>query len=134
MPRRRSRFPAPSRAVLIPPSERCWIESDAYDRTAFAALLADAPTLAKVVEDGETLVPHFRGLVEDIFCLLFKLEPVFRKPEEVAPAAALNRALLEALRGHPLLEHLRERTQLVEAEAGLGALLMAEHVLALLRD
>src|SRR5207253_970203 len=91
-------------------------------------------TLARVAEDGGTLVPHFRALLEDVFCLLFKLEPRLRPAEAVAPAAALGRTLLEAFHGHPLLEHLRERTQLDETQAGLGTLLIAEQVLAMLRE
>src|SRR5437016_4893565 len=134
MPRPRKGAAVRPRTVLVPPDEHCWIESDAYDRSAFAALVAAARSLAKVAEDGGTLVPHFRALLEDVFCLLFKLEPRLRGPEAVAPAAALNRVLLEAFDGHPLLEHLREKTQLDETQAGLGTLLIGEQVLALLRD
>src|SRR5881409_1280538 len=134
MPRRPKEAAARPRTVLIPPDEHCWIESDAYDRSEFAALVADAPSLAKVAEDGGTLVPYFRALLEDVFCLLFKLEPHLRPAEAVAPAAALNRTLLEAFHGHPLLEHLRERTPLDETQAGLGTLLIAEQVLAMLRE
>src|SRR2546429_4558928 len=54
--------------------------------------------------------------------------------EAAAPAAALNRTPLEAFHGHPLLEPLRERTQLDETQAGLGTLLIAEQVLAMLRE
>jgi hypothetical protein len=61
----------PSRTVLIPPDQHCWVESDAYDRSAFAALLIEAPSLAKVAEDGGVLVPHFESLLADVFCLLF---------------------------------------------------------------
>ena len=123
-----------TRTVLLPPNEHCWVESDAYDRSAFAALVADAPSLAKVAENGATLVPHFRALLEDVFCLLFKLEPRFRSSDEVAPAAALNRTLLESFRDHPLREHLREQTELDEPRAGLATLLIGEQLLALLRE
>jgi uncharacterized protein with von Willebrand factor type A (vWA) domain len=132
MPARPRRTPPP-RTVLVPPDERCWIESDAYDRSAFANLLAGSPSLAKLADDGAALVPCFEPLLLDVFCLLFKLEPRRRSPEAVAPVAALNRVLLEAFDGHPLLEHLRERTQLDETEAGLGTVLLGEHLVALLR-
>src|SRR5438477_2653353 len=121
--RRRTKTPPPRRTVLIPPREHCWVESDAYDRSAFAALAADSPSLTALVEAGGTLVPHFAPLLEDVFCLLFKLEPRFRTAAEVGPSAALNRTLLEAFRDHPLLDHLREQTQLDEPQAGLGTLL-----------
>jgi len=136
MPRRRKSFAAgfAGRTVLIPPREHCWIESDSYDRSAFAALVAEAPSLAKIIDDGSHLAPHFRDLLEDVFCLLFKTEPRFRPPTAVAAAAALNRTLLEAFKEHPLLEHLREQTQLDEPQAGLATLLIGEQMLALLRD
>jgi uncharacterized protein with von Willebrand factor type A (vWA) domain len=110
------------------------VESDAYDRSAFAGLVAESPSLAALAESGGALVPHFAELLEDLFCLLFKLEPRFRPPEAVAPAAALNRALLEPLRDHAALEPLRERTNLDEVRAGLGTVLVGERVLALLRE
>ena len=47
----------PSRTVLIPPREHCWIESDAFDRSAFAGLVADAPSLAALIEAGSPLLP-----------------------------------------------------------------------------
>ena len=121
MSSRRRAKPSPPRTVLIPPREHCWVESDAYDRSAFAALVADAPSLAAVVDAGGRLVPHFDALLEDVFCLLFKLEPRWRDADQVARASALNRTLLEAFRDHPLLEHLRERTQLDETEAGTAS-------------
>lgn len=132
--RRPPAAPSPRRTVLVPPREHCWVESDSYDRGAFAALLEDAPSLTEVAEAGAALVPYFRELLEDVFCLLFKLEPRLRAPADVAPAAALNRALVEAFRDHPLLEHLRSETQLDETRAGLGTVLLAEQVLTWLRE
>jgi uncharacterized protein with von Willebrand factor type A (vWA) domain len=119
--------------VLIPPREHCWIESDAYDRSAFAGLLTDAPALADVATHGGELVPHFTALLEDVFCLLFKLDPRWRGADEVAPSAALNRALLSTLHDHPALAALRAETQLDETQAGLGTLLLGEFLLGLLR-
>lgn len=121
------------RTVFIPPRQHCCVESDAFDRSAFAALVADAPSLQAVLDAGGALVPHFRELLEDVFCLLYKLEPRWRDPSEVAPAAALNRVLLDALREHPLLAHVHADTQLDEVAAGLATVLIGEHVVDLLR-
>src|SRR5579875_2412031 len=96
-----------ARTVLIPPREHCWVASDAYDRSAFAELSAATPTLAELAARGGALVPCFRELLEDFFCLLFKLDPRLRAADEVAPAAAFNRALLATLDGHPALAALR---------------------------
>jgi len=124
---------APPRTVLVPPDEHAWIESDAYDRSAFLTLIAETPSLAKVADDGGALVPHFDALLQDVFCLLFKLEPRLRRSDEVAPAAALNGVLLNAFRGSPVLEQLRGQTELDEVQSGLGTLIIGEHVLSLLR-
>jgi uncharacterized protein with von Willebrand factor type A (vWA) domain len=121
------------RTVLIPPRQHCYVESDAFDRSAFAALVEDAPSLKQVLDAGGALVPHFRELLEDVFCLLYKLEPRWRDPSEVAPAAALNRVLLDALREHPLLAHVHGDTQLDEVASGIATVLIGEHVLGLLR-
>ena len=123
-----------ARAVLIPPRQHCWIESDTFDRNVFSRLMADTPSLAALGERGGALVPHFRELLEDLFCLLYKLEPRWRDDAAVAPAAALNRELLAGLRDHPLLESVRLESELDEVKAGLGALLLGEHVLQLLRE
>ena len=56
--RRRTKTPPPRRTVLIPPREHCWVESDAYDRSAFAALAADSSSLQTLLDVGGTLVPN----------------------------------------------------------------------------
>ena len=122
-----------ARAVLIPPRQHCWVESDGFDRNTFAALVDDTPSLRALMERGGSLVPHFGELVEDLFCVLYKLEPQWRSPADVAPAAAFNREVLAGLRDHPLLDSVRAESQLDEVKAGLGALLLGEHVLTLLR-
>jgi uncharacterized protein with von Willebrand factor type A (vWA) domain len=122
------------RAVLVPPDQHCWIESDAYDRAAFAELRAEAPSLARLVDEGAALVPHWEPLLADLFCLLFKLDPAWRDAADVAPSAALNRVLLGALRDHPLLASLRDETPLDEARAGLATVLMGEELLELVRE
>ena len=79
-------------------------------------------------------MPHFAELVEDVFCLLYKLEPRFRAPADVGPAAALNRTLLRQLDEHATLTVLRAETQLDEAQAGLATLLVAERLVAELKS
>ena len=135
MPRPPRRRPdAPPRTVVIPPHQHCWIESDAYDRSAFARLAVDAAPLAALIEAGGTLLPHFRDLLEDVFCLLFKLEPRWRPDADVAPSALLNRELLGALRDFPIVDELREQTQLDETQAGLATVLLGEGFLTIVRE
>jgi uncharacterized protein with von Willebrand factor type A (vWA) domain len=126
------RAPRP-RTFLPPPNQACWIESDSYDRTVFARLCDESPSLAEVIETGASLVPRFGALVEDLFCLCFKHNLVLRDPTAVSPGARPHRPLLERLAASPAVEALRQRTVLDEPEAGLGALLLAEEVLAQIR-
>jgi uncharacterized protein with von Willebrand factor type A (vWA) domain len=122
-----------ARAILIPPDVHAWVESDSVDRGAFARLADEAPSLAALLEAGETLLPHFRALLGDVFCLLYKLEPRVRDAAEVGPSAALNRILLDGLREHPLFAPLRAETQLDEVRAGLATVLLGEELLVMLR-
>lgn len=122
-----------ARAVLIPPDTHAWVESDSFDRSAFATLADEAPSLGALLEAGAALLPHFRTLLTDVFCLLYKLEPRVRDAGEVGPSAALNRVLLAGLHEHPLFAPLRAETQLDEMRAGLATVLLGEELLALLR-
>ena len=122
------------RTVLIPPRQHCWVESDAYDRSAFAALAPTRRRLPRCSSAAACSCPTSASSLEDVFCLLFKLQPSWRAADEVALASALNRELLAALRDHPLLESVRAESQLDEVKAGLGTLLLSEHLLTLLRE
>lgn len=109
------------------------MESDSYDRGLFARLCEEAASLRETIEAGNALLPRFAALVEDLFGLCFKNTIVFRDPASVAPSAHPNRPLLNALARSPALAVLRQHTVLDEPRAGLGALLLAEELLAQLR-
>lgn len=126
-----------SRFVLPPPSpipERtCWIESDAYDRAAYAKLREDSPSLREIEESGSALVPRFDSLLLDLFCAVFKHNVIFFPEETVLPSAALNRVLLAGLHQGDLAQLLREATVLDEGKAGLATVLLGEGALSLLK-
>ena len=74
MPRRRTKkksqfsFPPPDPL----PDNVHWVESDSYDRTVYEQLRAASPSLQRLEESGAPLLPHFRALLRDLFCALFK--------------------------------------------------------------
>jgi uncharacterized protein with von Willebrand factor type A (vWA) domain len=119
---------------LVPPTQACWVESDSYDRGTFARLSAESASLRETIDAGAALLPRFAALVEDLFDLCFKNTIVFRDATMVAPSAHPNRPLLDALATSPALGALRQHTVLDETRAGLGALLLAEELLAQLRN
>lgn len=132
-PRRQQRSRSP-RHFIVPPDEACWVESDSYDRSAFARLCQDSPSLQEVIDTGTTLLPRFGALVEDLFNVCFKNNVIFRDAAAVAPSAQPNRPFLAALASSPAVGALRHQTVLDEVQAGLGALLLAEETLAQIRN
>ena len=111
-----------------------WVESDAYDRAAFARLCADSPALQALAASGGKLLPHFDGFLQDLYALCYKLNIVLHDDATVTPAAAFYRLLIDELRGTAALEGLRQHTLLDENVAGLAALLLGEALLELLKS
>jgi len=109
-----------------------WIEVDAYDRKAFAAIAADSASLRAVIDSGSRLLPHFADFLLDLYGLLYKLNIVFHREDEVVPSAAFYRLVLTQLAGTPVIEALRRRTCLDERVAALATVLLGERLLALL--
>src|SRR6266852_6924815 len=97
MPRKTKTIKPRRLYIPVVPASASWFESDSYDRRTWNEIVADAPSLADLAETGERLVPHFGALVQDMFFALFKMNPAWRKPDDVRRAAALNRTILEQL-------------------------------------
>ena len=86
-----------------------WVEVDAYDRKAFAAYAADSPSLRALIESGGKLLPHFDGFLLDLYGLLFKLNVVFHRDDQVVPSAGFYRMLIEQIAGTPVLDALQQQ-------------------------
>ena len=134
MPRKPAKKTEQPRSSHTLPTQASWIESDRYDRQAFANLRSNSPSLRTLEEVGGTLVPHFADLLQDLFCLLFKYNVIFNPETELRASAALNRTFLTALHEHALIQVLREMTLLDEAKASLCTLLVGEGILELLKS
>jgi uncharacterized protein with von Willebrand factor type A (vWA) domain len=132
----RKRKTVKSRQPYIPivPTNAGWLESDSYDRRAWAELGLTAPTIGDLVESGERLVPDFGALLHDLFLGLFKYNVVWLKPDAVRRSSALNRTILERLLPSPGFEMLKTRTLLEEDKAVIAALVLGEQVLDLVRS
>ena len=132
----RKRKTVKPRQLYIPvvPDNASWIESDSYDRRAWAELGLTAPTIGELVESGERLVPDFGALLHDLFLGLFKYNLVWLKPDAVRRSAVLNRTILEKLIPSPGFEMLKTRTLLEEDKAVIAALVLGEQVLELVRS
>ena len=120
--------------VPVVPGNASWLESDSYDRRAWAELGLTAPTIRELVESGEKLVPHFGALLQDLFFGLFKYNLVWLKPDAVRRSAILNRTVLDQLLPSPGFEMLKTRTLLEEDKAVIAALVLGEQVLQMVRS
>jgi len=131
---RKSKTIKPKR-LYIPslPSESSWLESDSYDRRAWADIMVEARTLAELQESGERLVPQFAALMQDLFFALFKYNVMWRKPGAVRASAALNRRILQDLLASPVFAALKDRTLLEEDKAAIAAMVLGEEVLEMVR-
>lgn len=109
------------------------IETDAYDREAFARAIRAVPEVEALRERGERLLPHFAALLEDLFAALFKLVVRVRSPSEVPIATGLNRRLLAAVTGAPDFALLKEETALDAARSAHAACQVARRALALVK-
>jgi hypothetical protein len=132
----RKRKTVKPRQLYIPavPDNASWLESDSYDRRAWAELGLTAPTIGALVESGERLVPDFGALLRDLFLGLFKYNLVWLKPDAVRRSAVLNRTILEQLMPSAGFELLKSRTLLEEDKAVIAALVLGEQVLELVRS
>ncbi len=132
----RTKKNARPRRLYIPqvPENISWIESDSYDRHAWDDIRTGAPSLAELAEAGSGLIPHFEGLLQDLFFALFKYNVIWLKPDAVRRSTILNRTILEQLLPSPIFESLKNRTLLDEDKAAIAAIVLAGQVLELVRS
>jgi uncharacterized protein with von Willebrand factor type A (vWA) domain len=121
-------------SLPTPASGTCWIETDSYDRARFGELVRDSGSLRTLAEQGGVFLPHFASLLQDLFAALYKHNVLRFGEATIAPSARVNRPLLDGLCASSAYEHLRTRTQLDEARAGLATVLLAERALDLLKS
>jgi uncharacterized protein with von Willebrand factor type A (vWA) domain len=124
------------RRIYVPavPRNASWLESDGYDRRAWSEIGLGASTITELVEAGERLIPHFNALLQDLFLGLFKYNLVWLKPDAVRQSAILNRTILEQLLPSAPFEVLKTRTVLEEDKATIGAVVLGEQVLEMVRS
>jgi len=133
MPRTRKVSKARQPFIAQVPDNAGWLESDSYDRRAWTELGRNAPVIRALVELGETLVPYFGALLQDLFLGLFKYNLIWLPGNAVRRSAILNRTILEQLVPSPGFEMLKSRTLLEEDKAVIAALVLGEQVLETIR-
>lgn len=110
------------------------VETDSYDREAFARAVRTVEGVDALVEHGSRLLPHFPALLEDLFAALFKLVVRVRPADEAPASTGLNRRLLAAVASSPDFGTLKEETALDAARAAHAAAKVARRALALVKS
>ncbi|HUA33391.1 MAG TPA: VWA domain-containing protein [Candidatus Binataceae bacterium] len=106
-----------------------WLTSDRYDRRMWSEILADAPSIAELVEAGSEAVPHFGALMQDLFVGLYKMNVEWNPHDGVRRAAALNRTILEQMLPSAPFQALKHKTSLEEDKAAIAAIVLGQQVL-----
>jgi uncharacterized protein with von Willebrand factor type A (vWA) domain len=109
------------------------IETDSYDRDAFAREMRSQPGIEELTERGERLLPHFDALLADLFALLFKLVVRVRESGEAPASTELNRRLLLSVLQAEGLAELKEETALDASRAAHAACALARRALAVVK-
>ena len=107
---------------------RCVLR-DAYDDEAFRSLLNENSRLRFCNRRGETKLHSFPALLEDLFCLLFKLRPRMVDRNLIRPAFQVNRYLIARLADEPRLKALHTGTALDERAAAAATASEGERLL-----
>ncbi len=110
------------------------IQTDSYDREAFARARRGLDGYGPLLEHGERLLPHFAALIEDLFALLFKLAVRVRESREAPAATRLNRRILLAAMGAEGFSALKDETALDAARSAHAALDLARRALSLVKS
>jgi uncharacterized protein with von Willebrand factor type A (vWA) domain len=109
------------------------VQTDSYDREAFARAIRGVGDVDDLLERGRRLFPHFDALLEDLFAALFKLVVRLRPTVDLPASAVLNRRLLSALMGSPDFVALKDETALDAARAAHAAGQVARRALAMVK-
>ncbi len=122
------------------------VETDRLDREAYASVLRRLPRLRSVVEKGETLLPRFGGLAQDIFAVYYKYNvvrvgasappapapaPRASSSARPSPSSHIEERVLSWVLAAPGLDKAKEQTRLRPLEAGLAAAGTLERVVEL---
>ncbi|MFN8644544.1 MAG: hypothetical protein U0802_23870 [Candidatus Binatia bacterium] len=99
----------------------------------FAGLSADSPAFQALLASGGKLLPHFDGFVLDLYALCYKMNVVLHAPE-ADPGRRSSACSSTSCAAPRRVETLRQQTVLDERVAGLGALLLGEALLELLKS
>jgi uncharacterized protein with von Willebrand factor type A (vWA) domain len=109
------------------------VETDSFDREAFARVRAASAELSELEAEGARLLPHPGALLLDLFASLYKLNRIRHPSQEMAVSVRVHALLLDLLEETGALNVLRTHSELDIERAGLGTALLAGRLFEWLR-
>lgn len=110
------------------------VYSDRYDRRAFVFLKDKAQKISELEQKGLEKVKTFSPLLQDLYSILYKADPILKTRELVRPSERVNRMLVQKIMDTKQYPELREYTYLDEFGSTMGVLTLGEAVLELLPE
>lgn len=110
------------------------VYSDRYDRRAFTSVKARATRLQALEEKGLEKVKTYSPLLQDLYSVLYKADPILKEKGQVRPSERINRMLCEKVMDTKQYPELREYTYLDEFASSMAVLTLGEVVLELIPE
>jgi len=105
------------------------VELDALDRYDFDQLLGRSPSVSRLVEQGERLLPDFRALMRDVYAAHAKAVVRLVERKHLPGSAALRHLLVSELVADKRYVEFHRLTQLRPDNAGLATLRVGRELL-----
>ncbi len=109
------------------------IECYDVDLDIYEDILENSNLMQETLNDGTELLDSFKYLHQDIFLSLIKYKPILREEFKMQSSVLLNRKILNKLINTPEYISLRRNCQLDEFNSALGAEIIGQEAIELLK-
>ena len=104
------------------------------DLEIYEDIVAQLPIMQETLLEGETVLPTFKYLHQDIFLSLYKYTPIVLPKSEMHTSTLMNRGIISNLVNTPDYITLRSICRLDLFNAALGTEIMGKKVIEVLRE
>lgn len=104
------------------------------DLYTYEDIVSESPIMQNTIYEGEQLLPTFKYLYQDIFFSLAKYDVNILPVENIHVEVRMNRAIMETLVNTPEYISLRRTCRLDEFNASIGAEIIGQEAIQIIRD
>lgn len=107
---------------------------DRYDKRAFSQIKGKAQKLQALENRGLEKLKTYSPLLQDLYSILYKADPILKQKEQVQASERINRMLVEKVMDTKQYPELREYTYLSEFASSMAVLELGQVVLELIPE